>query len=74
MSEFSTASATNSTMKNLASALSSSTSALAENIRLSPAAGFMRLNFGAKEPAANSQPPREIGPINAASNKVIITG
>ena len=45
-------------IKNLASALSSSTSALAENMRLIPAAGFMRLNFGARLPAAKSQPPR----------------
>ena len=32
------------------------------------------LNFGAMVPAENSQPPREIGPINAARSKVIITG
>ncbi|MCY1181331.1 hypothetical protein D3C76_1235470 [compost metagenome] len=66
--------ATNSTMMNFASALSSSATALPENIRLRPAPGFMRLNFGAMVPAENSQPPREIGPINAARSKVIITG
>ncbi|MNL28071.1 hypothetical protein D3C87_1497010 [compost metagenome] len=74
MSADNTSRATNSTMKNFASALSSSAMALAENMRLSPAPGFMRLNLGAMVPAENSQPPREIGPINAASSKVIITG
>ncbi|MNP37892.1 hypothetical protein D3C76_1313680 [compost metagenome] len=61
-------------MKNLAKALSSSVRALAENMRLRPAPGFMRLNLGAMVPAENSQPPREIGPIIAASSKVIMTG
>ncbi|MNG13691.1 hypothetical protein D3C84_973850 [compost metagenome] len=69
-----TSNATVSVMKNLASALSSSTTALNENIRLRPAAGFIRLNFGAREPAAKSQPPREIGPIIAASTKEIMIG
>ncbi|MCY1250005.1 hypothetical protein D9M72_635930 [compost metagenome] len=74
MSAVNTARATNRTMKNLARALSSSVRALAENMRLSPAPGFMRLNLGAMVPAENSQPPREIGPIKAASSRVIITG
>ena len=74
MSAWSTINATIRMMKNLASALSSSTSALAENMRLSPAAGFMRLNLGARLPAANSQPPSAIGPIRAAISKVMSTG
>ncbi len=59
---------------NFASALSNSASALAENMRLSPGPGFIRLNLGAMLPAANNQPPRETGPIKAASNSVISTG
>ncbi len=41
---------------------------------MSPGPGFMRLNLGAMLPAANSQPPKETGPISAASSKVISTG
>ncbi|MNP65999.1 hypothetical protein D3C76_1616430 [compost metagenome] len=74
MSDDNTASATNRMMMNLARALSSSTSDLVENMRLRPGPGFKRLNLGAMEPAANSQPPREIGPMMAASTNVIITG
>ncbi len=61
-------------MMNLASAFSSSATALKENMRLRPDAGFMRLNFGAIDPAANNHPPREIGPMIAASTRVIMIG
>jgi len=74
MSDDNTISATNKIRMNLARALSSSTRALGENIRLSPAAGFMRLNLGAMLLAANSQPPRATGPISAARSKVIKIG
>ncbi len=74
MSDDNTVNATNKIKMNFASALSNSTSALVENMRLSPGPGFMRLNLGAMLPAANSQPPKETGPISAASNRVISTG
>ena len=67
-------SATNRIRMNLASALSSSTKALVENMRLRPAAGFMRLNLGAMLPAANNQPPNATGPISAANSKVMRMG
>ena len=59
---------------NLARALSSSTRACAENIRLSPASGFIRLNLGAMASAENSQPPREMGPRTEAASKIIMKG
>jgi hypothetical protein len=45
-----------------------------ENIRLSPAPGFMRLNLGAMAPMENNQPPSDSGPISAASTSTIIKG
>ncbi|MDT4847934.1 hypothetical protein FQZ97_820110 [compost metagenome] len=73
-SEESTARATSRTTENLARALSSSTSAFTENIRLSPANGFMRLNLGASASAENSQPPRAMGPTMAAISRVTNSG
>ncbi|MNQ87041.1 hypothetical protein D3C85_1022510 [compost metagenome] len=59
---------------NLAMALSSSVNACMENMRLSPLSGFMRLNLGAREALANSQPPSDIGPTTAAINSTNSTG
>ncbi|MNP24473.1 hypothetical protein D3C76_1172350 [compost metagenome] len=73
-SDDSTTSATNKTMKNFANALSNSTTAWVENIRLRPDKGFMRLNFGANELPANNHPPREIGPTMAATSNTSNTG
>ncbi len=66
----STSRATASTTRNLISALLSSSSDLAENIRFSPDSGLSRLNLGCRASIENSQPPRAIGPTIAATSSI----
>ena len=73
-SALSTANATIRMMMNLARALSSSTRAWAENMRLIPCKGFMRLNFGCRASPENSQPPTATGPMMEAISMTMKKG